>query len=38
MYGIVKEYSEEQKCGYIVPCDNIKYGLKALEDDTLSKY
>ena len=38
MYGIVKEYSEEQKCGYIVPCDNIKYGLKALEDDTLPKY
>ena len=38
MYGIVKEYSEEQKCGYIVPCDNIKYGLKVLKDDTLPKY
>lgn len=38
MYGIVKEYSEEQGYGYIVECNNTKYISESLKDDTLPKY
>lgn len=38
MYGIVKEYSEEQELGFIIECSNIKYVSEALIDNTLPKY
>lgn len=38
MYGIVKEYSEEQEAGFIIECSNMIYVSKALNDDTLPKY
>lgn len=38
MYGIVKEYSEEQGTGFIIECNNLIDVSKALNDDTLPKY